>query len=142
MGSGQWHTQCSITTTLKGNFSMNDEYILIDRREQPGKNGVTMWRLTFQSIQDNEIVEMTVDPTYRNFKTQGWDHVVRHDCPYGVYRGLRRTSRQTASGVTVVSADSLASITHRCESHEQALQLAQASLNHNSPAERLAALFE
>jgi hypothetical protein len=121
---------------------VNDEYILIDITEQPSKNGVTMWRLTFQCVGDNEIVEMTVDPTYRNFRKQGWDHVVRHECPWGVYTGLRRTARTTRTGVTVVSADSLASITHRCESHEQALELAQASLNHNSPAERLASLFE
>ena len=121
---------------------MNDEYILIDITEQPGKNGVTMWRLTFQSIQDNEVVEMTVDPTYRNFKTQGWNQVVQHHCPWGVYTGLRRTARKTRTGITVVSADSLASVTHRCESHEQALDLAQASLMHNSPADRLATLFE
>lgn len=121
---------------------MNDEYILIDITEQPGKNGVTMWRLTFQCVGDNAVVEMTVDPTYRNFHKSGWNHVVRHACPWGVYHGLRRTQRHTRQGTQVVSADSLADLIHRCESHEQALDLAQACVNHNSPGDRFGQLFD
>ena len=121
---------------------MNEEYILINRTEQPGKNGVRMWRLTFQRISDNQIVEMTVDPTYNNFRKKGWDHVVEDDNPWGVYQNLRETKRFTNQGIPVVNADSPARIIYRCENQEQALQLAEASLNHNSPGERFGSLFE
>ena len=121
---------------------MNEEYILINRTEQPGKNGVRMWRLTFQRISDNQIVEMTVDPTYNNFRKKGWDHVVEDDNPWGVYQNLRDTKRFTNQGIPVVNADSPARIIYRCENQEQALQLAEASLNHNSPGDRFRGLFD
>jgi hypothetical protein len=121
---------------------MNEEYILIDREERPGKNNVRFWRLTFQRISDNVVVEMTVDATYRNFRKKGWDHVVESECPWGVYHNLKQTTRTTKSGTPVVSADSPAEIIYRCRDHEEALQLAQASLNHNSPGDRFQSLFE
>jgi hypothetical protein len=121
---------------------MNEEYILIDREERPGKNGVCFWRLTFQRISDNLIVEMTVDATYRNFRRRGWDHVVESDQPWGVYNKLKLTERTTQHGTPVVSADSAAEIIYRCADHAEALLLAQASINHNSPSDRFNNLFD
>ena len=121
---------------------MNEEYILVDREERPGMNGVRMWRLTFQRISDNVVVEMTVDATYRNFRKKGWDHVVESECPWGVYHNLKQTTRTTRQGTPVVSADSPAEIIYRCSGQEQALELAEASLNHNSPGDRFRGLFD
>ena len=122
---------------------MNEYYILIDRQQQPSQlNGVTMWRLTFQGLMSNRIVEMTVDNSYRNFHRSGWAHVVTAEQPWGVYNTLKLTKKTTRRGVPVVSADSAAEIIYRCRDHGEALALAEASLRHNSPAERFENLFE
>lgn len=105
------------------------EWILIDRESKPGRNGVTMTRLTFQNIEDNEIAEMTLDNTYTNYKKSGWDHVAEDECPWGVYTDLRKTTRKTRTGVPVLTADSKANIIYRCENHEEALEMAQASID-------------
>jgi hypothetical protein len=102
------------------------EYILIERRSQPGRNGVRMWRLTFYSLEDGSLWEMTVDPTYRNFRRSGWDHVVEHAVPWGAYQGLRRTQRRTQEGSGVLTADSAADITWRAEDLAQAQAIVEA----------------
>jgi hypothetical protein len=122
-------------------MTTNDQYILIDLEERPGRNGVPMWRLTFQNLMTNHIGEMTVDATYRNFRKQGWDHVVEHACPWGVYEGLTMTKRLTRDAIPVISADCVASIVYRCDSHEQALALAEASDAADSPGGRFQELF-
>jgi hypothetical protein len=122
---------------------MNEYYILIDLNEQPSHlNGVTMWRLTFQGLMSNDIVEMTVDNSYRNFHRSGWDHVVKNGCPWGIYNTLQRTDKTTRRGITVVSADSPAEIIYRCANHAEVLALAEASLRHNSPQQRFETLFD
>lgn len=123
-------------------MATNDQYILIDLEQRPGRNGVTFWRLTFQNLMTNHIGEMTVDSTYKNFRKSGWDRVVEHDCPWGVYRGLKLTKRLTRDGIPVISADCEASCVHRCDSHEQALALAEASDAADSPGGRFGDLFE
>ena len=122
---------------------MNEYYILIDRQAQPSQlNGVTMWRLTFQGLMSNRIVEMTVDNSYRNFHRSGWNHVVQAEQPWGVYNSLQLTAKTTRRGVPVVSADSAAEIIYRCSDHAEALALAEASLRHNTAAEQFENLFE
>ena len=116
-------------------------YILINITEQPGRNGVTMWRLTFQGMMSNDTVEMTVDPSYRNFRKKGWEQVVTNPCPWAVYDNLTRTGETTRGGVPVVSADSLAQVIERLESQEQACELAVNSRNWDSPSERYHKLF-
>ena len=118
-----------------------DQYILIDLEQRPGRNGVRFWRLTFQNLMTNEMAQMKVYPTYTNFRRSGWDHVVEHDCPWGVYSGLRLTRRFTREGLPVLSADSAASIVYRAESHEQVLALAEASIDAASPQARLQELL-
>lgn len=114
------------------------EYILIDLVQQPSRlNGVRMWRLTFYCLDDGTVHEMTVDSSYDNFRRKGWDHVVTDPRPYGVYRDLKRTDRQTRSGLQVVSADSRAKCIVELEDQETALQLMEidqfmTSKNHNN----------
>lgn len=104
------------------------EYILVERTSQRSvQNGVTMWRLTFYCIQDGAVLEMTVDPTYRNFRGQGWDHVVESDQPWGVYTGLRRTQRHTRAGSAVLTADRAAELIYRCRDQLEAVELMQAN---------------
>ncbi len=122
---------------------MNQEYILIDLQPQAShQNDVPIWILTFQRISDNLVFEMTVDSTYRNFTKKGWNHVVASECAWAVYANLKHTTRHTKSGTPVVSADSTAEIIYRCADHAEALALAQASIDHNSPGDRFRGLFE
>jgi hypothetical protein len=118
-----------------------DQYILIDIEQRPGRHAAKFWRLTFQNLMTNQIAQMTVDPTYTNFRRSGWDHVVAHDCPWGVYSGLKLTKRFTREDMPVLSADSTASIVYRAESHEHVLALAQASIDAASPQARLQELL-
>lgn len=118
-----------------------DQYILIDLEQRPGRHGVRFWRLTFQNLMTNEVAQMTVDPTYTNFRRSGWDHVVEHDCPWGVYSGLKLTKRFTREDIPVLSADCPANIVYRAESHEHALALAEASIEAATPQGRMSELF-
>lgn len=121
---------------------MTDQYILIDLEQRPGRNGVRFWRLTFQNLIDNHIGEMTVDATYTNFRKSGWDHVVEHATPWGVYQGLKLTKRTTREGTPVISADCRADIVYRCQDHAEALALAEASIVAESPGGRFQELFQ
>ena len=103
------------------------EYVLVEQNSRPGRNAVTMWRLTFYCVDDGTLWEMTVDPTYDNFKRSGWDHVVRDENSYGVYSDLKRTRRKTREGTPIVSADSPARLIHRLEDQQQALRLVEAN---------------
>ena len=109
------------------------EYILFKQTQRPGKNGTTMWRLTFYCIDDGTEWEMTCDNTYKNFKRSGWDQVCHNDDSYGVYSNLKRTDRRTREGVAIVSADSRAQLVYRCCDQAEALQLIEADLNLRTP---------
>ena len=109
------------------------EYVLVEQLEQPGRNAVTMWRLTFYCIDDGTLWEMTVDPTYDNFKRSGWDRVVRDPDSYGVYQDLKRTQRCTREGTPIVTADSPARIIYRCQDREEALRLVRAAETPGAP---------
>lgn len=119
----------------------NNEWILIDIDSAQGRNGVTYWRLTFQRLSDNLLAEMTVDVTYTNFKRSGWDHVVEHDCPWGVYQGLKLTKRTTRAGLPVLTADTPADIIYRCTSHLEACELAQASIAASNQRNNFSTIF-
>lgn len=102
------------------------KYILIERTSQRSvQNGVTMWRLTFYCLDDGLLYEMTVDPTYRNFRKKGWDHVVESDNPWGVYGNLTRTARETREGTPVLTADSQPELIYRCEDRDEAAAMMQ-----------------
>lgn len=110
------------------------QYILVDRQEQMSRlNHVRMWRLTFYSLDDGHLFETTVDASYRNFRSQGWDHVVEDPSPWGVYEGLRRSSRRTAEGMPVLTADSGVRLVWRADDLQQALRLVQADQDQRNP---------
>ena len=109
------------------------EYILFKQTQQPGKNGTTMWRLTFYCIDDGTEWEMTCDNTYKNFKSRGWDRVCHADDSYGVYSELKRTDRKTRDGIPIVSADSRAKLVYRCVDQDEAFQLIEADLELKAP---------
>jgi hypothetical protein len=104
-----------------------DCWILTDRESRSGRNGVEITILTFQNILTNQVAEMTLDPTYRNYHRSGWNHVVQHSCPWGIYQNLKLTARTTREGRPVLTADSAADIVYRCEDHAQAQTLAEHS---------------
>jgi hypothetical protein len=112
------------------------EYILLELTESSSRLNVgqTYWRLTFYSIDDGTFWEMTVDPTYRNFRKSGWNHVVRDAEPWGVYTDLKRTKRISATGIPIVSADTPARLQYRCRDNQEALQLMEADYMLRNPA--------
>lgn len=119
------------------------EYILIDRQEQVSRlNGGTMWRLTFYSIDDGTVHEMTVDSSYRNFSRQGWDVVVHAANPWGVYTGLKRTRRVTRQKVPVITADSKPNIVYHCTDHAEALRLAEMDIDSRNQHNTFGELFD
>ena len=114
---------------------MADQYILVNIDEGRSQlNGGTYWRLTFVSLDDGTTHEMTVDPTYNNFKRSGWNQIVNDEYPYGVYTGLRRTKKITNRGIPVVSADGPARIVYRCEDDEELARLVEANADSFRPA--------
>ena len=120
------------------------EYILVNIEESISHlNGGRYWRLTFQSLDDGTQHEMTVDPTYNNFKKSGWDHVVADPYPYGVYEGLKRTQKQTNRGMSVVSADGPARLIYRCADDAELAQLVAANTaSFNPPSTQFGQLFD
>jgi hypothetical protein len=121
---------------------MAHKYILIDRTQRPGRNGVSFWRLTFYCIDDGTCLDMTVDATYRNFRGSGWDHVVTDPCPWAVYTDLVRTRRVTNEGLTVLSADSRPRVMVGLASQQEALDLMELDLTLNHTATRFHHIFE
>jgi hypothetical protein len=111
------------------------EYILLERTESPSRlnTGVRYWRLTFYSIDDGTFWEMTVDPTFKNFRKSGWNHVVGDPEPWAVYSDLRRTTRVSTTGMPIVTADSPARVVYRCRDNQEALALMQADYNLRNP---------
>jgi len=118
------------------------KYILIDREESQSRlNGVTMWRLTFYCVDDGTFHEMTVDPSYTNFKKSGWNHVVAHDSPWAVYLDLKRTKRTTRQGQPVVSADSRVNIQMQCEDLAEAQALVELDIAQRGQPSQFHELF-
>ena len=109
------------------------EYVLIERHSQPGRNGVTMWRLVFYSLATGDICEMTLDSSYRNFRRSGWEHVVEDPSPWGAYTDLRRTQRRTRQDRPVLTADSPARLVWRSRDLDQAWQLVEDDQRERNP---------
>lgn len=68
--------------------------------------GGTYWRFTWTTETDATEYETTVDSTMKNF--EGWRSLCESPTPpYGVYRGLNITRRQTNRGTGIATADSV-----------------------------------
>jgi hypothetical protein len=118
------------------------KYILIDIDESQSRlNSVTMWRLSFYCVDDGTFHEMTVDSSYTNFKKSGWNHVVHHPCPWGVYLDLKRTDRKTRQKTPVVSADSRVNISMQCEDLAEAQALVELDIAQRGQTSQFHELF-
>lgn len=82
------------------------EYILVNKEQFRSRTGSRMWRLTWVCVEDLTHWETTVDESMDNFLQKGWRRVCNDPSPYGVYRGLKRTSKTTKSGTPIITADS------------------------------------
>lgn len=83
------------------------EYILTDITPKLGRlNNTRIYDITFVDIVDLQVLMCVVDESYRNFTRCHWDTIVTGSVPYGLYAGLRRTSRRDKDNLPVISADS------------------------------------
>lgn len=86
---------------------MAHEYILSDITPKIGtRHNSYIWDITWVDLEDLQVYMTVVDESMRNFTRSHWDVIVTGSIPYGVYSGLRRTSKQDKDGLPVISADS------------------------------------
>jgi hypothetical protein len=78
--------------------------ILCDITPKQGRlNQSDIWDLTWLDTQEHRVRQMIVDSSYRNYDR--WRHIIDNH-QLGEYAGIRRSSRQTQRGQSVMSADS------------------------------------
>ena len=98
-----------------------DYYVLVDRKQSWSSiNSCEMYRFTWISLSTFDVYETTVDPSYGNWTTRGWQHLSLTDTPWGVYTGLKPTKKRTKSNVQVITADSKPQLLVSCESQDLA----------------------
>jgi hypothetical protein len=106
------------------------DYLLINRKPQDrGMNGVTMWRLQWFDIWNQQVLDTTVDETYRNFYSAGWYDLVKDPNPWGFYTGLKRTNRVTRQGHGVITADSQPQPVVRVRDYDQVMEIMDLVIN-------------
>lgn len=82
---------------------MANEYVLCSRTTKQGiMNNSTIYEFTFID-QDHDVYQSVIDDSYRNFTK--WQHLTTGTIPYGIYSGIRRTTKTNRIGATVVNAD-------------------------------------
>ena len=82
-------------------------YCLSDIQESHGyHNDKVLFTLTWFDVYTLEIFQTTVDPTYRNFTSSGWNRIIKDASPWGVYTDLKRTGKTNKQHRQIISADS------------------------------------
>ncbi|CAB4165994.1 hypothetical protein UFOVP849_9 [uncultured Caudovirales phage] len=120
-------------------MAKRDQYILVEITQRPSKlHAGDYWSITLYGLEDGQIWEMSVAPNYDNYKTAGWDHIVHHPTPYGVYTGFspakkNRKQRYTSDGFPVLNADGMANLIYRCSDRDEALALVAADQDQRTP---------
>jgi hypothetical protein len=120
-------------------MAKKDQYILVEIQQRPSKlHPGDYWSITLYGLEDGLVWEMSVAPNYDNYRSAGWDHVVHHPTPYGVYTGLApakkyRKQRYTADGFPVLNADGMANLIYRCVTKADALDLVAADQARRNP---------
>jgi hypothetical protein len=85
---------------------MTKDYVLVDIRQIKSQiNGGHFYRLTWVCLDDMTRWETDVQDNYRNWEKNGWRDLVENR-RWGVYHGLRRSTRQNRREYGVVTADS------------------------------------
>lgn len=129
-------------------MAKRDQYILVEITERPSKlHAGDYWAITLYGLEDGRIWEMSVAPNYDNYKSSGWDHIVHHPCPYGVYTGLApakkfKRPRYTSDGIPVLNADGQANLIYRCSDRDEALRLVEVDQAQRNQSSNFGALFE
>lgn len=87
-------------------MTTKDQYVLVNIEANHSKlNHGIYYRLTWIRINDMTRWESTVDDSYQNFTRNGWDDICINK-RWGVYEGLRESSRKTQRQRNVITADS------------------------------------
>lgn len=130
-------------------MAKKDQYILVEIQQRPSKlHAGDYWAITLYGLEDGRIWEMSVAPNYDNYRESGWDHIVHHPAPYGVYTGFspaqkNRKQRYTSDGFPVLNADGMANLIYRCADRDEALALVAADQDQrNAPPNNMKELFE
>lgn len=102
------------------------EYVLVDRRQYVSRNRTKMWRLIWVNLDEFAVYEMTVDSGFDNYTTRGWRQIVHSDQPWGIYTGLRKTSKTSRDGYGILTADARAHLELAIVSQDEACELVMA----------------
>ena len=86
-------------------------------------NNCKMWRMTWIDLKDGSIWETTVDESFRNFHSKGWDVLVNNPNPYGIYLGLRKSQRTSRQGYGILTADSRPDMLVQCDDQDMACDI-------------------
>lgn len=81
-------------------------YILIDKQQSRSRTGARLWRLTWVCLDDFTRWETSIAEDMDNFLNNGWRSVCNNPTPWGVYVGLKRTSKTNKEGIPIITADS------------------------------------
>ena len=99
-------------------------YMLVAREQHRSRlNDCDYYRFTWIRLSDLTIWETTVDSTYRNWQRRGWQQLSLMPNPYGIYTGLRPTTRTTAQGWGILTADSRAELVEAVRDQDQACDI-------------------
>lgn len=82
------------------------EYVLVNKEQFKSRTGTRMWRLTWVCLNDFTHWETTVDEGMDNFLSRGWRRICTDSEPWGVFTGLKRTTKTNKMGVPIITADS------------------------------------
>lgn len=89
-------------------MSKTQDAFILKHRTPPKHSritGGTYWRFVWYRVSDGTEWETTVDTTMRNYNR--WRALCEsEDPPWGIYRGINTTGRQTNQGVNIATADS------------------------------------
>ena len=82
-------------------------YLLIDKRETHGyTSNQVLYTLDWIAGDNLEQLQSVIDPTYRNYKRCGWERIIEHAAPWGVYQNLLETKRSSKQGFRLIHGDS------------------------------------
>lgn len=68
-------------------------------------------KFTFFEVETGELLECSVDSTYKNWKH--WQDIINDSDPIGIYHNLIVTNKRTKAGLKIVSADSYPQLSER-----------------------------
>lgn len=104
------------------------EYVLINKEQFRSRTGARMWRITWVCLDDLTHWETSIAEDMDNFLNRGWRSVCNNPDPWGIYTGLKRTTKTSKSGVPIITADSKQKLLQGIDTQEIAIQLVEAAM--------------